>query len=866
MSLPAFEISRPSDALPLHLRLPVMRIFIFALRELRSGISGFGIFIACIALGVTLITGVGSLASAFLSGFERQGRELLGGDVSLRRVHKRATAQERMVFAKLGRVSELATMRSMARLPNGEDQALVEIKAVDDVYPLIGTFELANSTTLTRAIREQNGAVVAQSLLDRLNIKVGDSFRLGTREIVITGVIAREPDRIGARIAFGPRVVMSYATLASTGLVQPGTLISWQYAIVAPDGASDPQGAVGRIRQMLGEKLSEAGFIITDRSDPSPTISRQLNRMRDFLTLLGLAALLIGGVGVANAVRTFVDRRRKVIATYKSVGATSGTVFGIYMMQIMIIAAFGTCIGLLIGNLLPLILAAIYGPVFEIELGPSFTWTNTAIGLGYGFLVTLLFILWPLGQTERIRPAALFRDEVAGSDSMPRLRILFLIAIIGGLLLALVTFTSRAPMLALWFLGGMLAILFLFWMIGYAITWLAGRLPRPHNRPELTLSMVGIAAPGGLTRSVVLSLGAGLSLLVAVALVDESLVNELRGRMPEQSPDYFVLDIPKADRALFETSVLELAPGTKIETAPMLRGRISRLNGIPVENAQIDPRAAWVLRGDRGLTYAEEVPEGSKIVEGKWWDKGYKGEPQVSFASDLAEDLGLKVGDTVTVNVLGRNITARITNLREIEWESLAINFVMVFSPNALAAAPHNLLATVRFPDDIPATADAAVGRVIGRELPHISMIRVKDAINAFAEIFANVMVAVRTAASVTLIAGALVLAGALATAQRRRVLQAVVLKCIGATRRRLLLANLAEYGLLAFITSVIALVVGSIAAWGFATYLLQVDFVFSWRAVASAIATSVGLILVFGLFGTWRVLAAKPVPVLRGL
>ncbi len=843
----------------------VANVLTFALRELRSGLSGFRIFIACIALGVAVITGVGALTDALVNGFERQGRELLGGDVTLRRVHKRATEAERATLAKLGQVSETATMRSMARLPDGSDQVLVEIKAVDRAYPLLGGFRVVSGDDLDSTIRTSAGALVAQSLLDRLRLKVGDAVKLGDKDIPIAGIIDNEPDRISARLSFGPRILLSHEALAATGLIQPGTLIHWRYAIAAPDGDIDPAAAVGTIRAGLKSELAEAGFIVSDRTNPSPSITRLLNRLRQFLTLLGLAALLIGGVGVANAVQTFIDRRRRVIATYKSVGATNRMVLGIFLTQIMLIAALGTAIGLMLGSIVPTVVSVAVGSALPIALGHSFSWTNALIGLAYGFLVALLFVLWPLGQAERIRPAALFRDEVTGGGRLPSGGMLMVIAIVAALLVGFATVVSGGPRLALGFVGGVLAILLLFWGIGFAITWLAGRMPRPR-RPEIALALTGLAAPGGLTRSVVLSLGAGLSLLVAVALVDAALVNELQGRMPANSPDYFAVDIAKRDRAAFEHQILKLAPGTTVETAPMLRGRIIRLNGTLATDAKIDPRAAWVLRGDRGLTFAEKVPKGSKLIAGTWWDKNYTGEPQVSFVADLAAELGLKLGDTLTVNVLGRNITARITSLRDIAWESLAINFVMVFSPNTLAAAPYNLLATVRFPPGTTAEVDAAVGRTIAKALPHISMIRVKDAIAAFAGVFGQVMVAVRVAASITLIAGALVLAGALATAQRRRVLQAVILKCIGATRRKLLTAHLAEYGLLALVTAAVALGVGTLAAWVVVTQVLEGTFVFSWMAVAGALSVSVVLILAFGLFGTWRVLAAKPVPVLRGL
>ena len=369
----------------------------FARRELRAGLNGFGVFLACIALGVAVITGVGALTDAMLNGFASQGRHLLGGDVTLRRVHQRATDAERQVMSKLGQVSELATMRSMARLPDGSDQALVEVKAVDAAYPLLGGLALISKGDVDVALRQGRTAIVAQSLLDRLGIKVGDKIRLGRLELRVTGVIAAEPDKISARLAFGPRLMVSRETLLATGLVQPGTLINWRYAIVAPDGDAAPLATVVKLRQTVKSELGETGFIVRDRRDPSPSITRLLGRLKQFLTLLGLSALLIGGVGVANAVQTFVERRRRVIATYKSVGASGGMVLGIFLIQIVAIAMVGTIIGVAVGSFVPPVISATYGQQLPIELGASFSWGNTLAGLVYGLLVTLLFVLWPLG-------------------------------------------------------------------------------------------------------------------------------------------------------------------------------------------------------------------------------------------------------------------------------------------------------------------------------------------------------------------------------------------------------------------------------------------------------------------------------------
>jgi putative ABC transport system permease protein len=478
-------------------------------------------------------------------------------------------------------------------------------------------------------------------------------------------------------------------------------------------------------------------------------------------------------------------------------------------------------------------------------------------------LVALLFTIWPLGRASRVRAAALFRDEVAPDRVRPPWGAIAATLAVAALLVGLAVATSESRRIALYFclaLGGIFGV---FLALGQAVTWLAGRAPR-KGPPEVRLALSSIAATGGLARSVVLSLGSGLSLLVAVALADASIVDELESRLPKNSPDLFILDLPRSEMDSFSAIARREVPGAHINSAPMLRGRIVRLAGRPVEQVKASGEVSWVLSGDRGLSYAETVPEGSKVVAGEWWPAGYAGPALVSFEADIARQLGLKLGDTVTVNVLGRNIEAKIANLREVRWESLAINFVMVFSPNTLSGAPHNLLATVALPKDTPLAREADLARRIGRELPSVSVLRVRDAINSFNAVFGKVMVAVRAAGSITLLAGALVLAGALATAQRRRIKQAVIVKVLGGTRLRILAAHVAEYVLLAAASAVFAILLGSVAAWLALTRIMDVPFVLSWGALLTALATAIAMVLVLGSLGTWRVLAARPVPHLR--
>jgi putative ABC transport system permease protein len=839
----------------------VPRTLRLALRDLRGGLRGFYVFLACVALGVAVIAGVGALTDALKSSFDKQGQALLGGDVALSRIHVRAIDGERAWLNGQGQVSEIATLRSMARRLDASSQALVELKGVDRAYPLFDRLELKDGAGLEAAIHSGRGAAVDAMLLERLGLKLGDSFRIGAADITVRALIQREPDQIAERLPFGPRVLVSTETLMATGLVQPGSLIRWFYRVRLP--GSPGEADLKAFRREVTSALPEAGFTIADRRDPSPSVTRSIERLRQFLTLIGLTSLIVGGVGVANAVATFVDRKRKVIATFKSLGASNRTVFAVFLTEVLLLAGLGVLLGLGLGILFPKLAGAIWGSALPIRLEVAVRPMTLAIAVLYGMLVALAFMLWPLGRAERVRASVLFRDEVADERSRPSRRIVIATAALGLLLAGFAILSSDDRQTAAWFCLAAGIVFAAFLGLGHLIASIVGRIPRPKV-PELALALGNIAGPGSLTRSVVLSLGAGLSLLVAIALANTSIVNEFTQRLPANAPTYYVLDITKADWPGFAELVRKEAPGAEIEEAPMLRGRLVALGGRSVEQLKAHPRAQWVLNGDRGLTFAEDIPPGNRVVEGGWWPKGYMGEPLVSFEVELARRLDLKLGDMVTVNVLGRNVTARIASLRELKWENLSINFVMVFSPNTLRSAPYNLLATIRLPNGHAPEEEGRLVQRLAQAYPTITTVRIKDAVDTFAQVFGKVMTAVQVASGVTLLSGAIVLAGALATAQRRRIYQSVLLKTLGATRRRILLAHLAEYLILATVTALIAGLLGTLAAWIVVTKVMDLDFSFSLWAVVQSVLVATGLVLTFGLAGTWRVLQAPAATYLR--
>ena len=393
----------------------------FAFRELRGGLKGFYIFIACIALGVAAIAGVTSVSRALTEGISQEGQAILGGDLSFRLIHRQATSQEQDYLASLGTISEVATLRAMARRADGEDQALVELKAVDDVYPLYGDIALQSGQSLDQALSKQGdiwGAVAELALLARLDVKVGDTLSLGRTSIQITDVIENEPDKLAGGMDFGPRLMISSQAVMDTGLIQPGSLVRWLYRV-----RMEPAPSMDSLQTIIDdaeENQPEAGWRIRSRANASPGLQRSIDRFAQFLTLVGLTALVVGGVGVANAIRAYLETKREVIASFKCLGATGGFVFQIYLVQMLVLALIGITIGLVLGAMIPFVAAAALSGVLPVKLVTSIYPTELGLGLVYGLLTALAFALWPLGRAHDVPPTALFRDIVSGGSKLPK--------------------------------------------------------------------------------------------------------------------------------------------------------------------------------------------------------------------------------------------------------------------------------------------------------------------------------------------------------------------------------------------------------------------------------------------------------------
>ena len=855
-------VARPSR-LPTAIRL--------GLRDLRGGLRGFGTFIACIALGVAAIAGVGSFARGLVEGLAREGRVILGADASFQVLHRELPDAIIAALAERGTVATMATTRAMARTPALGDAAkssLVEIKAVDPgLYPLVGTLESepAASTRDALAVRDgRAGVLVEPALLVRLGVAVGDEVILGDLPVRIAGVIRSEPDRLAGGLGFGPRLLLSLDTFRQTGLIQPGSLIRWMYQLdLGSTQASDAD--LRRVIADIRGRFPDAGFEIRTRMNASPQLTTQIERFSQFLTLVGLTALLVGGVGVANAVASLVDRKRDDIATLKALGATGGMVFAATLTQVGLLALVGTAIGLAFGAALPAAVVAAFGSAIPIPVATSVQPGELSTAAAYGLLVALAFALWPLGRAHDVPVSALFRDTVDGERRWPRPRYLALVAATLAVLVTLSVVTSFNPRLALGFMAGAAGIFVALRLVAAGIMALAARMPR-SRRTSLRLAVSNLHRPGALTPSVVLSLGLGLTLLAVIALVDASFRRQIEDALPERAPSFFFVDIVNSDAPRFDAFIAEKAAGADLNRVPMLRGRFVRLGGRPVEEIRASDDIAWALRGDRGITYGETVPRNSRITSGEWWPADYNGPPLVSFDERMGRGFGLKLGDEVTVNVLGRNITARIANFRHIQWDNLGINFIVVFSPNTFRGAPHSHLATLTYRQ--PASAETEIGLLqqVAAAFPAVTTVRVKDALEAVGQLATQIATGIRGASIVTLVAAILVLAGALAAGHRARVYDAVILKTLGAPRAMLIRTYATEYALLVTVTALFGLASGCVTAWVVTTQVMNIPFAFAPLQALFIIVLAIVLTVGFGLVGTWRALGEKPAPVLRNM
>lgn len=792
-----------------------------------------------------------------LGGLAHDARMLLGGDMEIRLVQRTASPEERRYLqSNSARLSETVSMRAMAASSDNATRTLVELKAVDDAYPLVAAMQVTppkSKSTMFAAKENLPGAVVDAGLLSKLGIQIGDTLKIGKAQFVITATIDKEPDRVTSIINYGPRVMIAKTDLASSGLVQPGSLIRYGYRVLLPPG-SDPQ----TWREALAKAFPDAGWRVRSADEAAPGVRRFIDQMTLFMGFVGYTVLLVGGVGIGRAVSAYLESKSRTIATLKCLGAPATLIVRIYLLQVAVLSLLAIAGGLIAGMVLPAI--ALYAVADLLPVRPvlDFYPIPLATAAAFGLVSAITAALWPLGRAREVPARDLFRAAAEPLSIRPRRVYLLWIGIGLAMLTALVFASASNRWFALWFVIGASATVGLLRLAAFILINTSKRI-RPRGA-ILRLVMANVHRPGAATAGVILSLGLGLSVLVAVVQIEGNITRQIDDRLPKEAPAYFFIDI-QPDQVDRFVRIVNAVPGTSgLRREPVVRGRIVAINGTPVGDAVIAQESQWAVRGDRAFTSSADLKSDMKIVAGQWWPNDYAGPPLLSLDSGLAKGFGVDVGDTLTLNILGRRITARIASLREIDWQSLRFDFAIVLSPGVLEGAPHTYIAAVHATE----TAEAPLEQAVTRAFDNVSAIHVREALAAAHELMAGISIAIRAIAGLTVIAGAIVLAGALAAGQQRRQFDAVIFKVLGATRRRIAATFVLEYGILGTITALAALAVGTLSSWGVIRYLMHMDWTWLPGAALPTLVIALIATITMGLATSWRILGLKTAPYLR--
>ncbi len=849
-----------------------MKFFLLALtlarRDLRGGMNGVGVFLACLALGVAAVSGVQSLSAGFSAGIAADAAKLLGGDVEIRLTHVPASPDRIAFMKRFGTLSSVTAMRAMAagESANGEKpkRALAALKAVDGAYPLYGKVELSPDIPLSEALAQKDGlygAVADQEALDRLGLSVGDAVRLANGRFQIRAVLVKEPDRDFSLSGLGPRLTISLGALPQTGLLMPGSLTSHRYRLRLFPGV-----AASQVKTGLDAAFPKSGWRIRDASGSAPGVSRFLDRLAAVLSLVGLSALLLGGLGAAEAVRGHLEGKSHVIAAMKCLGAPGRLVFTVFFLEVLFLALTGTFLGLAAGALAPFIAAPLIENLSPVRLIPALYPGALAVSGLFGVLTAVIFSLYPLASARRVPALTLFRGYAEPGRPRPGPAAHAAVFFCAAALTALAAIAVKNVWLALGFAGSVLGAVILFRLLAALMVRFFKAAPPPRS-PLARLALSALSRPGNQVAPVMASLGLGFAVLSAMALVDANFRDRMEREIPEMAPAFFFIDIQPYQYEDFRRALASIPGVRRLDAAPNIRGRFAAVNGRGTETITPAEDAAWAARGDRALSFSGPMPQGTEITAGAWWPEDYAGPPLVSVDEEIAKGFGVKTGDALTFTVLGKDIEARVASLRRIDWLTLGMNYVFTFSPGALDGLPLTYLATL-YTDAPPGALDRGVNKAVfdaaAEGFPNVSVIAVGEALHEVEAIADKIAAAVTAAAAVTLLAGTLVLMQTMRAALRRRTYETVIFKVCGAGRKDILTLLLMEHALLGLAAGLASLALGCALSAFFVGRYLRFPWEFFPGPALGAVAGAAAVTLCVSLAGIWRLLGKKAWPYLR--
>jgi len=833
-----------------------------AFKELKHGWQHFTVFLACLVLGVTMMAVVNTLGTVVKNSLTNEAQSLLGGDMEIRIKGMQASAEQERYFTQYGEVSYVATLRSMLHFK--ANNTLVEIKAVDEYYPLIGTltFRQTLPKNLTaEAVFADNGIAIDPQLLSQLSMKLGDEVIIGNARYRIRATIGREPDQAVQVFTFGPRVMMSQASLVQSGLVSTFSLVEHRYRVRTPDKVVVDDKYEEQVELELKAKFPNTSWRVGTGTDGNQSLEQFLDQLIAFMNLSGLATFLIAGIGIGSSVRTYLEKKSTTIAVLKVQGAARRTVLSIYSVVVGMLALIGGIIGISLAAmvtvaLMPLLATVLPSIVGETGLyGPA-----SALALWYGVLITYLFSVPALLSAVDIKPALLFRSKTAvfelSSTKTSHLIILLLLM----LLFATLLYNANDRGLIVGALGVICVAFILFGLCTYCIKQLTRAIK--VKTPWLQLALSNVHRPGATTGTVVFAIGTSLTVLIALTLTEANFQARIQDIATARAPSLFIIDIQPHQKSAIQQLLREFADPDQITLSPMVRGRITHLAGRPVAEVAVDEEIQWAVRGDRGISYSAVAPDNADIIAGQWWSADYKGEPLLSVDQRFIDGMDVNIGDTITVKILGEAITAKVVNARKIDYSSFQLNFAMILSPGDIEEFPHTSLATIYL--EQAANQEAKLASRIAKEFPGVTAIRTREVIALIKTIMNNIATALRLTVGISLLAGLLVLTSALSATIKQRMYDIAILKVLGASRGDILKSCSAEWLLLGLITSVVAAVMGTLGAMLIDARLGAQEFAFMPQISLGTIAICLIVIWTIGYIGNRALFNFRPASLLR--
>ena len=839
-----------------------------AIKDLRGSARHFTIFIFSLILGVTAIATIGLLLSSAQRGIANNADSLLGGDILVRTLYNPMSDEAKAYMQSKGNTLEYAGLRTMARVAtpdNNDPQAInsqiAELKAVPDTYPLAGEFVTQPRMDYEALYGKQNnayGTAVEQELLDVLNLSLGDNIYVGEQLFAIRAVITSEPDRLGANYSLGPRIMISRDALQDTGLVQYGSLINYVMLLRADEGIN-----VAAVEDELMNTYNNGGFQMRTNNDAAPGLKRALDRLGMFLTFAALSTLLIGGVGIANATKNYLSTRLLSVARLKCLGATQKDVLWIYSVQLCILCISSIIIAIILAIITHQTILAVFKESLPIPADENLSFFPLIIATAYGTLTTILFAAPALVSAVKTRATTLLRYSAVQHSIIlhysPAL-ITLLIGIILGIIILTVYFVNNLILSGVFFCAFIISAL-IFWVIAYGIKRICQTLSgKRHMSVSNRMALKNLSRTGAITTSFSISLGLSLTLMTALAIIALNFYQQLRYQPPEMAPDFFLIDVQPSQYDKLNADIISKQGVTSLNLTPMIRGRITKLNDAPLTADMVDPKVRWALQGERGITFRDAPPDNNILTEGTWWQEGYEGEPLVSFGAELAEGMGIRLNDKLTFNVLGRNITARVASLRDINWTTLQMNFGIILSPNALADFTPMYIGTVHIDD----AYEMDVLRDLLKDYPSISVIRIKETLKRVSGLFGSVALLILVVAALTIIAGIFVIFGSLGSSVRSRAYESMLLNVLGQSRQSIRGIILREMSWLCIVGIGFALLLGTILSYTLADIMRLPTWLFIPEIYIGALIF--GVILIIGL-SQWliRVISAsRPIDFLR--